>query len=390
MKRDSRDCTGTAPGPHCIVPPDRQEEAAAGAMDPAAGVAAGRRPTAGKEGNAAAAEGAHEAHGPGAAGARPTSPGAEAGPGGAHAEHAHEGGHGRGHAHAHASALSERALVGVLALTVAFTLAEFIGGVLANSLALLADAAHMLADVAALALSLFALWFARRPATEEKTYGYVRLEILAALLNGAFLLVIAAYIVWEAVRRLQRPEPVNAPILIGVASAGLAANVVSALVLHRSAGESLNVRGAYLHVLGDLLGALGAVLAGIIIAATGWFPADPLISFLVAALIVASSWRLLRESVDVLLEAVPAHIDVTEVRVAIAEVPGVTDVHDLHVWTVTSGFFAMSGHAIVRDPAESQRVLEEIHHRMRERFGIRHATIQIEVPPLVELRRLDD
>ncbi len=307
-------------------------------------------------------------------------------------DHGHEGAHthDRRHTHAHANALSERALVWVLALTVAFTLAEFVGGLLANSLALLADAAHMLADVASLALSLFALWFARRPATEEKTYGYVRLEILAALLNGAFLLVIAAYIVWEAVRRLQRPEPVNAPILIGVASAGLAANVVSALVLHRSAGESLNVRGAYLHVLGDLLGSFGAILAGVIIAATSWFPADPLISFVVAALIVVSSWRLLRESVDVLLEAVPPHIDVTEVRAAISDVPGVTDVHDLHVWTVTSGFLAMSGHAIVRDPAESQRVLEEIHRRMREHFGIRHATIQIEVPPLVELRRLDE
>ncbi len=305
--------------------------------------------------------------------------------------------HARGHAHGHGSALGqahvtglgERALVWVLALTVAFTLAEFIGGWLANSLALLADGAHMLADVAALALSLFALRFARRPATEEKTYGYVRLEILAALLIGAFLLVIAVGIVWEAVRRLQRPEPVHAGILIGVASAGLMANVVSAVVLHRSAGESLNVRGAYLHVLGDLLGAFGAILAGAIIVTTGWFPADPLISFLIALLIVASSWRLLRESVDVLLEAVPPHIDMAQVRAAIAEVPGVTDVHDLHVWTVTSGFLALSGHAVVRDPAESQRVLDEIHQRMRERFGIRHATIQIEVPPLVELKRLD-
>ncbi len=311
----------------------------------------------------------------------------------AHEERAHGPARGHGHAHgrghAHTSALSERALVWVLALTVTFTVAEFIGGVVANSLALLADAAHMLADVAALALSLFALWFARRPANEEKTYGYVRLEILAALLNGAFLLVIAVGIVWEAVRRLHRPEPVHAAILIGVASAGLVANIVSALVLHRSAGESLNVRGAYLHVLGDLLGAVGAILAGVIIATTGWFPADPLISFVVALLIVMSSWRLLRESVDILLEAVPADIDLTEVRAALAEVPGVSDVHDLHVWTVTSGFLAMSGHAVVRDPAEGQRVLEEIHHRMRERFGIRHATIQIEVPPLVEIRRLD-
>ncbi len=318
----------------------------------------------------------------------PDAPGGRERRGDAHAHAGH--GHASGRGHAHVSALSERALVWVLALTVAFTLAEFIGGLVAHSLALLADAAHMLADVAALALSLFALWFARRPANEEKTYGYVRLEILAALLNGAFLLVIAAGIVWEAVRRLHRPEPVHATILIVVASAGLAANIVSALVLHRSAGESLNVRGAYLHVLGDLLGSLGAIFAGAIIATTGWYPADPLISLLVALLIVASSWRLLRESVDVLLEAVPAHIEVTDVRAAISDVPGVIDVHDLHVWTVTSGFLAMSGHAIIRDPAQSQRTLEEIQHRMRERFGIRHATIQIEVPPLVEIRRLDE
>ena len=306
--------------------------------------------------------------------------------------HTHERAHAHAHGpgHAHAADVGERALAAVLALTIAFTLAELVGGWLANSLALLADGAHMLADVAALALSLFALRFARRPATPEKSYGYVRLEILAALLNGALLLVIAVGIVWEAVRRLHRPEPVHAGILIGVASAGLVANIVSAFVLHRSAGESLNVRGAYLHVLGDLLGALGAILAGVIIATTGWLPADPLISFLVALLIVASSWRLLRESVDVLLEAVPRDIDLTQVRAAIAGVAGVTDVHDLHVWTVTSGFLAMSGHAVVRDPADSQRVLDQIHQRMRERFGIRHATIQIKVPPLVELRGSDD
>jgi cobalt-zinc-cadmium efflux system protein len=307
-----------------------------------------------------------------------------------HGHHHHGHGHGRGLARPGAagrdSGPGQRALVWVLGLTIAFTVAEFVGGWIANSLALVADAAHMLADVASLALSLFALWFARRPAPPEKSFGYVRLEILAALVNGALLLVLAAGIVWEAIRRFGSPQPVQSGIMIGVASAGLLANIVSAIVLHRSAGDSLNIRGAYLHVLGDLFGSAGAILAGVLIATAGWLAADPLISVLVAALIVGSSWKLLRESVDVLLEAVPAHIDMGEVRRAMDEIPGVEDVHDLHVWTVTSGFLAMSGHAVVREPAGSQAILDEIHARMRQRFGIRHATIQIECRPPVQLR----
>lgn len=314
--------------------------------------------------------------------------------------------HGTGHTHAHGSGQPEsrhrvnahararreqgrRDLVRVLALTVAFTIAELVGGWVSNSLALLADAAHMLADVASVALSLFALTVARRPATLDKTFGYARLEILAALLNGAFLLVIAAGIVWEGVRRLGHPEAVRSGIMITVAAAGLLANVVAALLLHRSAGESLNVRGAYVHVLGDLLGSAGAIAAGLIIAATGWLAADPIISFFVAGLIVLSSWKLLREAVDVLLEAVPAHIDVAELRHAIEQIPGVHDVHDLHVWTVTSGFLAMSGHAVIHEPARSQRILDQIHACIRERFHIEHATIQLECRPPVQLRRPD-
>ena len=293
-----------------------------------------------------------------------------------------------GHAHgpAHAARGSERGLVLVLALTAAFMVAELVGGWLANSLALLADGVHMLADVGALALSLFALWFARRPATSEKTFGYVRLEILAALVNGAFLLVIAAWIVWEAIRRLGQPEPVKGGLMLGVAIAGLLANIASAVMLHHSAGNSLNVRGAYLHILGDLVGSIGAIVAGAIILATGWWLADPIVSFLVALLVVASSWRLLRESVDVLLEAVPAHIDLDQVRDAIEEVPGIEQVHDLHVWTLNSGFLAMSGHAIVQNPADAQRILDEVHERLRAVFAIRHATIQLESPAPVQLR----
>ncbi|MBX6364258.1 MAG: cation transporter [Gemmatimonadetes bacterium] len=293
--------------------------------------------------------------------------------------HEHEGAH--GHAHDHSRALGQRGLLAVLALTGTFMVAEFVGGLASRSLALMADAAHMLTDVASLALSLFALWFARRPATPEKTYGYVRLEILAALLNGVALLGIAGVIGWEAYQRLSHPVPIQTGIMLVVAVAGLLANVISAVVLHRAAGESLNVRGAYLHVVGDLLGSAGAVAAALIIMATGWLAADPILSFLVALLVVFSAWKLLRESVDVLLEAVPPHIDLGEVRAAIDEIPGVDNVHDLHVWTVTSGFLAMSGHAVVAPGDAHQAILEEIHHRMRERFGIRHATIQLECAP---------
>ncbi len=288
--------------------------------------------------------------------------------------------------HSHASHLGQRGLAIVLVVTAAFMVAEFVGGWLANSLALVADAAHMLADVGSLALSLFALWFARRPATSGKTYGYVRLEILAAVVNGTLLLVLSGYVIWEAVRRLGHPEPVHSGLMLAVAAAGLVANVVSAVVLHRQAGESLNVRGAYLHVLGDLLGSVGAIAAALVILATGWYPADPIISFLVSGLIIFSSWHLLRESVDVLLEAVPPHIDLDHVREALHEIPGVEGVHDLHVWTLTSGFLAMSGHAVVPDPRNNQRVLDEAHQRMRERFGIQHSTIQIEWPAPVKLR----
>lgn len=308
-----------------------------------------------------------------------------------HGPHGHTHAHGRdSHARLQAAAGGQRGLTLVLGITAAFMVAEFVGGVLANSLALLADAAHMLADVGSLALSLFALRFARRPATPEKTYGYVRIEILAALLNAALLLGISGWVVWEAIRRLGHPEPVRSGLMLAVAAAGLLANVASALVLHRRAGESLNVRGAYLHVLGDLLGSAGAIVAALVILTTGWYPADPIISFLVSGLVVASSWHLMKESIEVLLEAVPAHIDLDEVRSALGDIPGVEHVHDLHVWTVTSGFLAMSGHAVTRDPGSTQRILDEAHRRMRERFGIRHATIQLECPAPVKIRGRND
>ncbi|HEX6940373.1 MAG TPA: cation diffusion facilitator family transporter [Longimicrobiales bacterium] len=301
---------------------------------------------------------------------------------GAHGHADHDHAHAHGPAHAHALDLrrgaGKKRLKLVLALTGTFMVVEFAGGWLANSLALMADAGHMLTDVASIALSLFAIWFAQRPATPEKTYGYLRWEILAALLNGAALIVLSLFIFYEAFRRFREPVEVEGGLMLAVAVGGLLVNVAAALSLHRHAEHSLNVRGAYLHVLGDLLGSVGAIVAALVILATGWTVADPLISLAVGGLILFSSWKLVRESVDVLLEAVPPHIDLSEVREAIDAIPGVDDVHDLHVWTVTSGYFAMSGHAVVDDPAEHQRVLQEIHDRLADRFGIRHITVQLE------------
>jgi cobalt-zinc-cadmium efflux system protein len=267
----------------------------------------------------------------------------------------------------------------VLLITALFMLAEVVGGVAAKSLALLADAGHMLTDVAAIGLALFASRLARRPATREKTFGYLRLEILAALVNGAALFVIAGGIVWEAVRRLGQPLDVRPGILFGVAVVGLIANIVAMRILHRGGGHdhSLNIRGAYLHILSDMLGSVGAIVAGVVIFVTGWNAVDAVVSIVIALLILVSAWRLVKESVDVLLEGTPAHISLDDVQARLAEIPGVSNVHDLHVWTVTSGVVAMSGHVVVGDPDRNQQVLEAAQHRL-EALGIGHITMQIE------------
>ncbi len=270
-----------------------------------------------------------------------------------------------------------RALKLVLALTIVIMVAEVAGGVLSNSLALLADAGHMLTDSAAVALALFASWIAGRPATAERTFGYLRLEIIAALLNGTVLIGLAGLIVWQAVGRFVTPPDIEPRILLGVATLGLIGNVVALRILHAGHEHSLNVRGAYLHVLGDLLGSIGAMTSGVIILFTGWTMADPFVSIFIALLIMIGAIRLVRESVDVLLEATPPHIDLDEVANAISEVSGVTQVHDLHVWTVTSGVVAMSGHAVVCEPEQNQQVLEAVQERMTG-LGIHHVTVQIE------------
>lgn len=264
-----------------------------------------------------------------------------------------------------------------LLLTSVFLVAEVVGGILANSLALLADAGHMFTDAAALGLSLFVVWFSRQPATPQKTYGYLRWEVLAAFINGAALLVVSAGIVWEAIGRFRNPEPVADTTMLVIAVGGLLINAICAWLLHGLHQHSMNTHGAYLHVLGDLLGSVGTVAAALVIRWTGWLAADPLASIIVTLLIVRSAWRLVRESVDVLLESTPSHISLGAVRSRLEDLPGVSSVHDLHVWTVTSGMIAMSAHAIVPESAQHQQILEQSQTAMRE-FGIGHVTVQIE------------
>lgn len=288
-------------------------------------------------------------------------------------------GHHHSHAHHHPAPdeRSTRALTGALVLTVVVLVAELIGGLLSNSLALLADAGHVMTDAAALGLSLFVVWFSRQPVTPEKTYGYLRWEILAALINGATLLGISVWIVVEALRRLHTPEPVGGTVMLAVAAGGLLANIGAAVILRPVHTHSLNVRGAYLHILGDLLASLGTIVAAIVIRLTGWLAADPLASLLTTALIMRGAWQLVRESVDVLLESTPSHIALSDVRNALESIPGVESVHDLHVWTVTSGVVALSAHAIVREADRQQDVLERACDALGH-MGIHHVTIQIE------------
>ncbi len=286
------------------------------------------------------------------------------------------------HAHGHRSAPTAGTrhrgrLALTLLLSAVYMLAEVAGGILSNSLALLADAGHMLTDVAALGLSLFAIWAAQRPATPQKTYGYHRLEILAALANGATLVAMAILIFAEAYRRWASPPVVKGGLMLAVACGGLAVNLASLWILHGGRGESLNVRGAWLHVFTDTLGSLQAIVAGALIAAFGWTWADPLASVLIGALVIVSSWGLLKESVGVLMEGVPAHVKLDDVTEAMARVPGVVAVHDLHVWTITSGFVSLSAHVVV-EPACPDDVLWRVRSLLHDRFGIEHSTIQVE------------
>lgn len=274
-------------------------------------------------------------------------------------------------------ARASRRLGWTLVLIAGYMVAEVVGGLWTNSLALLSDAGHMLSDAAALALSLAALWIARRPPTPERTFGFHRAEILAALINGAALGAIAVLIFVEAWDRFQSPPTVRGGPMLVIAAGGLVVNLVALGLLSADRKHSLNVRGAWLHVLGDTLGSLGAMTSGVLIWAFGWHWADPLASVLIGGLILVSSWRLLQETVAILMEGTPAHLDVAAIREALAATPGVLDVHDLHVWTITSGMDSLSCHVVADREACPPDLLRRLQTILRDRFGLDHVTIQV-------------
>jgi len=290
------------------------------------------------------------------------------------------------HRHTHSSRHKYR-LWAVLGLSASFMVVQVVVGWWTNSLALLADAAHLFVDTAGVGLSLLAVWFAERPATAEKTYGYYRVEILAALVNGVVLCVLALVILFEAWERLgTRHEVAAGPVLL-VAVAGLGVNLLAAWLLHAGAGESLNVRSAYLEVLGDALSSAAVIAAAIVILVTGWTLADALASAAIGLMILPRTYALLKQAVNVLLEGVPAHLDLAEIEEALQGAAGVKRVHDLHVWTLTSGREAMSAHVEVERGTPPARVLDDLHLILHARFGIDHTTIQIETqaPALLQI-----
>ena len=280
--------------------------------------------------------------------------------------------------HGSAAGQSRGRLKITLALTATYLAAEIAGGLLTGSLALLADAAHMATDVGGLAFALFAIWIGQRPPDSRKTYGYYRAEILAALANGAVLFGVAFYILYEAYQRFREPVRVASGAMLAVAAVGLAVNLIGMYLLRAGAAESLNVKGAYLEVMSDLLGSVGVLVAAGLIWLTGWNWVDPAFSVLIGFFILPRTWNLLREAVDVLLEATPANVDLPAVEQALVEREGVEGVHDVHAWSVTSGKNLLSAHVQVAEGVDRDEVLRELRKLLRERFGFDHVTLEIE------------
>jgi len=272
----------------------------------------------------------------------------------------------------------QRPLRIALLITAAVMLVEIAGGFLSGSLALLADAGHMLTDAASLGLALFAFWLSAHPPTARRTFGWRRFEVFAAFLNGAALWIIAALIGYHAFLRLQSPQPIEGSLMLAVAAFGLAANIAVGAVLYRSREHSLNIRGAFLHVAADALGSVGVLAAALLIAVTGSTVWDPAVSAAVCVLILWSSARLIRDAFRIFMEGAPPHLDMDAIRAALAGLDGVVDVHDLHVWTITSGFVSLSAHLTVRAGVDANGVLGRAHEAMSSHFGIRHSTFQIE------------
>ncbi|QMV41463.1 cation diffusion facilitator family transporter [Cohnella cholangitidis] len=305
-------------------------------------------------------------------------------------DHAHGHDHGHGHHHHHhglghhhhdaGREGNKRGLAIALVITAAIMILEFAGGLLTNSLALLSDSGHMLSDASSLALSLVAFWFATKPASPNKTYGFYRFEILAALFNGVTLFVIAGFIMWEAFNRFGHPPEVSSLSMILIASVGLIANLMSAWALLRKGDvkNNLNLRSAYLHVLGDALGSVGAIAAGLIMLVFDWYLADPIISVLVSLLILKGAWGVVKHTVHILMEGTPITVNQEQVKSTLTEIQGVLDVHDLHIWTITSGMDSLSCHLLVSDESDNQAILQQAIRLIEERFKIQHTTIQIE------------
>jgi cobalt-zinc-cadmium efflux system protein len=286
------------------------------------------------------------------------------------------------------SARDRRALGLALALVLGFAAVEAVGGILAGSLALLADAAHMLSDALSLGLAVGASWLASRPSTPDRSFGYRRAEILAALANGALLVALALWIFVEAARRLSDPPDVDAGAVLAIGAAGLVVNLVALRVLSRSGGGSLNVRAALRHVLADALASAGVIAAALVVLLTGWERADPLVSIMIGVLVLASSWSVLRESTEILMERTPSGIDAERVGLEMAGLPGVAGVHDLHIWTITSGFPSLSAHVVVDAAADCHALRLELEKLLRDRFGLDHTTLQVEHEQgLIELTR---
>jgi cobalt-zinc-cadmium efflux system protein len=297
----------------------------------------------------------------------------------------HDHGHGNDHQDGRSRELrvvSRRRLRAALAINAVFLIVEVAGGIAANSLALLADAGHMFTDVAALILALFVARLAERAATPTRTYGLLRAEVLGAFVNGAALVVVVAVIVLEAWNRMGKSPEINGPLMLGVAFLGLAANVGSAWVLFGSRNLTVNLRGAFLHMAADALGSVGAIVAGAVVLATGWTPVDPIASILIGALILWSGWGLIGETINILLEATPEHINYIEVKTALENIAHIKQVTDLHIWTIASGMTALSAHIRLYpaccDTTHWQVCLKEAQDMLRERFGIRHSTLQFE------------
>lgn len=288
------------------------------------------------------------------------------------------------HSHSHTHGLrregNRKSLTIAMVITFGIMIAEVIGGFLTNSLALLSDAGHMISDVGSLALSLIAVWFVAKPASSNKSYGYHRFEILAALLNGLTLFMIALFIIWEAYSRFMEPPTVDSGLMMVIAFIGLVANLISAWVLLKQGDvkDNINLRSAYLHVLGDALGSVGAILAGVFMYQFGWYIADPIISVIVSLMILKSAWSVIKQSVHILMEGAPIKADIAEISTALSAIDGVINIHDVHAWTVTSGYEVFTCHMLIRKGINSSNVLAQAVPLMEKQFGIRHTTIQVE------------